>query len=262
MNSFARFSAGLAMIGIAAMLGSCEDPEPESRQTERRAREALAELKKSHRTEMAALESRLARLEQDNGALAIQLEEAAESRVAGPIGETAVTVENRPDLLDEEASPMPERKIATYRKAGISGVPTAVAAEILRKAGRDSRSWAALEEIEAQGAGYRAVQAFATQEGPLLRDDRDELVAAAKREHPGDWSAMAQHIHEQVDAWKVLEEWKVKGVPGLYQFESEAVLCAVTSRYPCDWSAALAAVGEEAKAELRGRKRPTAGRRH
>ncbi len=266
-NSLPRISARLlpilAVVGISASLCSCDDAEIANLRAERRVRAAVAELRKARRAVMQSLSTRLASLEEHNGSLAAQLEDAMTASGNAVTPTLAQAGPAEPLSVGPDEAPDPEqRKIATYRQNGISGVPPQIAAEILRKAGRDTRSWAALEQIEAEGAGYRTVQAFALSQTKMLREDRDELVSAAKREHPGEWAKMACHIEEQVDAWTILEEWKVKGVPGLESWESEAVLCAAAERYRYDWASSLHAVKEASRAEVAGRENPRDRRRH
>jgi transcriptional regulator with XRE-family HTH domain len=249
----------MVCVCIGSTLCSCGDHEIDRLGAERRNREAMAELRKSHREEMKQLADRIGALEQNNSSLLVQLEQA---RTAGSIALPVAAAEIPASVAVEDDGSPEARKIATYQQTGLSGVPAPVAAEILRKARRDPRSWAALEDIEAEGAGYRTVQAFAASQTKMLREDRDQLVAAAKREHPGDWSEMARFIDRQVDAWTILEEWKVKGVPGLETWESEAVLCGALESFPYNWACALDAVAQASRGEIAGRDRPRVSRRH
>jgi hypothetical protein len=246
---------GLLVTIFAGCLISCGDPPDTNASHAKEFREA--ELKKEHRKEIRQMYERIAALEETNSLLAAQVGEARLEKV------TALTKPTRIRANAEEDETSPEiRKIASYRQNGLSGVPGPVAAEILRKAGRESRSWLALEDIEAEGAGYRAVQAFAASQTKMLREDRDELVNAAKREHPDDWSEMARFIDRQVDAWTILQRWKAEGVPGLETWESEAVLCGATEKFPFDWACALGSIAEASRGQIAGRGKTRENRKY
>lgn len=248
---------GLLVTIFAGCLISCGDPPEDQVSHARASRESAEVQKKEHRKEMRQMYERIAALEETNSLLAAQVGEARLEQVRALSKPPSI----RAHAEEDEASPE-IRKIASYRQNGLSGVPGPVAAEILRKAGRESRSWLALEDIEAEGAGYRAVQAFAASQTKMLREDRDELVNAAKREHPDDWSEMARFIDRQVDAWTVLQRWKAEGVPGLETWESEAVLCGATEKFPYDWACALGTIADASRGQIAGRGKTRENRKY
>ena len=267
MKTNPRFSARLPVLllsisCIAGSLSSCRDPAVEASRQRRESRREAAELKEQHRAELKELNERIASLETGTQELADELD--AEPMAQPPeelASEEPAVVEAVPDEEEEDSlKARDRRKIGSYQQKGLSGVPAEISAEIVRRARRDTRSWAALDEIDAQSEGYRTVQAFATTDTPMLREDRDELVFAVKRQHPNDWAAMAREIHAQTDAWKMLEEWKAKGVPGLRPWESDSVLRSVIESNRGDWSAALAAVAKESRKELTARRNTSAGK--
>jgi hypothetical protein len=209
-------------------------------------RNEKVELQKQHRAELRELNERIASLEAGQ-----QEQEKAPEAEPPPLPpeELGQAVAEEPDEEEEDSlKARDRRKIATYQQKGLTGVPPEISEEIIRRARRDTRSWAALDEIDAQSEGYRT-----------LREERDELVFAVQRQYPNDWAAMAREIHSQTDAWKVIEDWKLKGVPGLKPWESETVLYAVSERYPYNWSAALTDVAEEARKEVQARRTASAG---
>ncbi|WP_367870817.1 hypothetical protein [Luteolibacter sp. Populi] len=248
-------------IFILALLASCRDPELESLQAENHTRKMTAELQRQHREDRQALAARMASLERARELLSAELEAARVVSGSPPLEDPASAAPVSDSLAvsgpeeDDDYTAKQKRKISTYQAKGLGGIPPEISAEIVRRARRDTRSWAALDDIGAQKEGYLTVQAFAVTDTDMLRDDRDQLVYALKREHPGDWASMARQLHQQVDAWKVLEEWKLRGVPGLETWETEAVLCGVRAKYPYDWSSALQAVGEEARRMVAGREK-------
>jgi hypothetical protein len=261
MKTNPRFSARrllllLSFTCIAGCLSSCKDPVLEASRERRVERNETFELQKQHRAELKALNERIASLEASQ-----QVREEAPEAEPPPLPpeELAPIVAEEPEEEEDSLKARDRRKIATYQQKGLTGVPKEISEEIVRRARRDTRSWAALDEIDAQSEGYRTVQAFATTDTKMLREERDELVFAVKRQYPNDWAAMAREIHAQTDAWKVIEEWKAKGVPGLKPWESETVLYAVSERYPYDWSAALADVAEQSRNEVQARRTASAG---
>jgi hypothetical protein len=263
MKTNPRFSARLPLLllvmsCIAGCLSSCkEDPAVAAIRQRQEARHEVAELRKQHRAELRELTERIAGLEA--GKQELETEPMAPPPEELSAEEPAV-VETVPDEEEDSLEARNRRKIGTYQQKGLTGVPAEISAEIVRRARRETRSWAALDEIEAQSEGYRTVQAFATADTGMLRGERDELLFAVKREHPNDWAAMAKEIDAQTDAWKTLEEWKAKGVPGLRPWEGDAVLRDVAERFPYDWSAALAAVAEESRQEVTTRRNASAGK--
>lgn len=261
MNPPSPRTAAVLLVSLGLLLPcfltSCGERSDTGLEQVRRMREAETELRKAQRAELRELFQRIATLEEQNSSLAARLEQAGDGGPAVARVELATITAHAEDDGSPEAI-----KIASYRQNGLNGVPQEVAAEILRKARRETRTWLAVEDIEAEGAGYRRVQAFANSQTKMLREDRDQLVAAAKREHPGDWSEMACFIDKQVDAWTILEEWKVKGVPGLETWESEAVLCGATESFPYNWAYALEAVAKASRGQIAGRDRPRVRRRH
>lgn len=266
MKTNPRFSARLPFLllslsCLAGSLSSCKDSAIQASQQRRDLRAEEAELKKQHRAELKELNGRIANLEAHKEELEDPFglgppppppEEMAQDQPEPVVAE--------PDEEEDSLDARDLRKIGAYQKKGLAGVPPEISAEIIRRARRDTRSWAALDEIDAQSEGYRTVQDFATADGKMLREERDELVFAVKRQHPNDWAAMAKEIHTQTDAWKVLEEWKVNGVPGLRPWESAAVLSAAADRNPFDWSAAVADVAEQSQKEVQSRRSASAGK--
>jgi len=267
MKTNPRFSTRLPLLLsvsciAAGSLSSCKDPEFEATRQRWQDRNEMAELRKQHRAELQALTERIAALEAGNQDLADQLQAIPlppppEEMVQDP---STLTAEAPANEEDDDLASRDRRKIGAYQQKGLTGVPAEISGEIIRRARRDTRSWAAVDEIEAQAEGYRTVQSFATTEGKMLREERDELVFAVNRQHPNDWAAMAREIQAQTDAWKVLEEWKAKGVPGLKSWESEAVLYSAAESYPYDWSSALTSVAELSQKEVFARRSASAGK--
>ena len=140
-----------------------------------------------------------------------------------------------------------EQKLAADDSSGISGVETQAGREIIRKAKLEGNAWRSVYEIESEAAGWLAVQAFSTTTTAMPHGVRDAIVVSAKREHPGDWSAMADEIREEAEAWTTLDEWKRTNVPGLNRAASNTVIAAAQARYPADWSMALFVIDSEAK---------------
>jgi hypothetical protein len=266
MKTNSRFSARLPLLllllsCVAGSLSSCRDSAIEASRQRRDSHAEAAEVKKQHRAELKELNARIASLEagkeEAGDPFAIEPPPLPPEELA-PEPPSAVAAE--PDEEEDSLDARDRRKIGTYQQKGLAGVPPEISAEIVRRARRDTRNWAALDEIDAQSEGYRTVQAFAVTDTKMLREERDELVFAVKRQFPNDWASMAREIHAQTDAWKVLEEWKVTGVPGLRPWESIAVLEAAANRYPFDWKAAIADVAEQSQKEVQARRSASAGK--
>lgn len=261
MKTNPRFSARLPLflllLSVAGSLSSCKDPVLEASRQREESRKKAEELKKQHRAELKELNDRIASLEAE----AAPPPPAADMEPELPtLYPEAAPVDPDDEKGGDSLTAQNKRKIAAYQEKGLTGVPKEISAAIVRRARRETRSWAALDEIEAQAEGYRTVQSFAKENTGMLREERDELLNAVQRQHPNDWASMAKEIHAQSDAWQTLAEWKVKGVPGLKPWESTEVLSKARELYPYDWSAAIGAVADEAKQEVTARRNSNAGK--
>ncbi len=259
MKTNPRFSARLPLflllLSLEGSLTSCKDPVLEASRQREESRKKAEEVKKQHRAELKELNERIASLEAAPPPPPPEMEPELPT-----LYPDAATADPDDEKGGDSLTAQNKRKIATYQEKGLSGVPKEISAAIVRRAQRETRSWAALDEIEAQAEGYRTVQTFAKEDTGMLREERDELLNSVQRQHPNDWAAMAKEIHAQADAWQTLAEWRVKGVPGLKPWESSEVLATAREQYPYDWAAAIGAVAEESKKEVTARRNSNAGK--
>ncbi|MCW1913742.1 hypothetical protein OJ996_09160 [Luteolibacter sp. GHJ8] len=140
-----------------------------------------------------------------------------------------------------------EDKLQAYVNSGIAGVPQSVSQEIVKKAQQERYAFSAVRKIEEAAGGYLAVQEFKRGAGLMPSAVRNEILAGAEREHPGDWYWISKEITEQSEAWETLDKWRCSSVPGLTPAQSKAVLAEAIGRYPKDWSMALIVVNGEAQ---------------
>lgn len=140
-----------------------------------------------------------------------------------------------------------EQKLAAYVAGGIVGVPSDVSRAIIRKAQLERSAWSALYEIEQESKGYFASHEFGTKVTQMPTAVRDEILNSAKREHPSDWSRIADEVKEQSEAWTTMDEWKRVGAPGLTRAASAQAIAAAQQRYPNDWAMALFVLNDEVK---------------
>jgi len=139
-----------------------------------------------------------------------------------------------------------EEKLAAYRASGIEGIAPAEAQKIIAKADLEPE-FLRLSRLEREAAGYLGVDLFSRSVTAMPTKVRDEILASAKREHPGSWSRMADEINEQSAAWGTIDGWRKQGLPGLNRNETIQVLDSVLDRYPSDWKMAVFSVDSEAK---------------
>ena len=83
-------------------------------------------------------------------------------------------------------------------------MPPHISREIIQKAKTERYLSGQLWEIEAEGKGYTDVEAFSRSYTTMPGAVRDAIVAAAKRENPGDWSRTAGDIQKEAEAWKAI----------------------------------------------------------
>jgi len=163
-------------------------------------------------------------------------------RMRNPVSaDSAASADTTPrEMTDEE-------KLAAYISGGIQGVPFNIAQEIINKAKTEKYAWRAVSEIEDEGKGYAELDTFSRSYTAMPTAVRDAIVAAAKRENPGDWSRMASDASKEAAAWKTIDDWKRTGIPGLTRQRSTEILNEALSRYPNDWSMVQFVAAEDAK---------------
>lgn len=151
-----------------------------------------------------------------------------------------------PTVLSAPREMTAEEKLAAYNAGGIEGIPSNISKEIITKANGERHPFSAVSEIEAEANGYFAFQAFSNTTTVMPYAVKNGIVTLAQREHPGDWSRMADEVKEQADAWTTIDQWTRGVIPGLNKGQTNAALAVAAQRYPSDWHSRLYAISSEA----------------
>jgi cell division septum initiation protein DivIVA len=235
---------------IALCLSSCGDKEAKQVTESLTAELKTAkEAKQAGDREIARLQRTVAALKDENASLEgrLDLQRRVTTSLAGKVVDATKNAREAEPVVSEKP-PSDEDTLAAFARYGIQGIPTDISQKIVSKAQADNRyAFAAVSDIQREAAGYLAVIDFESRQTTMPVNIRNSIASAARREHPGKWSRMADEIKEEADSWHTLNTWKTSGAPGLNLNQTRALIAEAEKAYPNNWSMTLFRFSEDSK---------------